>query len=182
MDGLVVRAPGTGGAVTTREDVFSESERRAQQRWGDPDLWTETRIATLVWNHIPERFHARIEAAPFFFLATSDHDCAFKGGGPGLVRMLAPDRLTFPHFRARVPGNGAYSSLGNILVNDQVSLLFVDFNDGGRLRVNGRATVHDDAERRALFPHAECVVAVQVDRVMPSCPSYVPRLVLADPP
>ncbi|MFO1375699.1 MAG: pyridoxamine 5'-phosphate oxidase family protein [Steroidobacteraceae bacterium] len=169
--------------MALREDLFSEGERTAQQRWGDPGLWTEARIAALVWDHVPERFHARIEAAPFFFLATSDRegrcDCAFKGGGPGLVRMLAPDRLTFPHFAARVKGNGAYSSLGNLLVNDQVSLLFVDFNDGGRLRVNGRATVDDDARRLAAHPDAECLVAVQIDRVMPSCPSYVPRLVPA---
>lgn len=166
-----------------RPGIFSDGERIAQQRWGDPSLWTGSRINQLVWDRIPERFHARIEAAPFFFLATSDRegrcDCAFKGGGPGLVRMQAPDRLTFSHFAARVPGNGAYSSLGNILVNDQVSLLFVDFADGGRLRVNGRATVHDEAERLAAFPGAECVVAVQVERVMPSCPAYVPRLVAA---
>ena len=104
--------------MALREDLFSEGERTAQQRWGDPGLWTEARIAALVWDHVPERFHARIEAAPFFFLATSDRegrcDCAFKGGGPGLVRMLAPDRLTFPHFAARVKGNGAYSSLGTM--------------------------------------------------------------------
>ncbi len=165
------------------QDVFSAGERIAQRRWGDPSLWTGTRVGQLIWEHIPGRLHARFEAAPFFFLATSDRegrcDCAFKGGGPGLVRVLGPCRLAFPHFPARVPGNGAYSSLGNILVNDQVSLLFVDFADGGRLRVNGRATLHDDAERLAAFPGSECIVDVQVDRVMPSCSANVPRLVPA---
>ena len=75
----------------------------------------------------------------------------------------------------------AWESLEVVLIgaafDQEVSLLFVDFADGGRLRVNGRATLHDDAERLAAFPGSECVVDVQVDRVMPSCSANVPRLV-----
>lgn len=166
-----------------RDKVFGEGERTAQARWGNPNLWTEARIAELVWDRIPEMHHARIEAAPFFFLATSDRegrcDCAFKGGGPGLVRVLSPKCLSFPHFPARVPGNGAYLSLGNILVNPAVSLLFVDFNDGARLRVNGRASVHEDGAMKSLDPRAECVIEVDIEQVVPACRSYVPRLVPA---
>lgn len=164
---------------------FHSGELDAQRRWGNPELWTEARIKELIWDRIPEQFHARIEAAPFFFLATSSPDgccdCSFKGGGPGLVKVLAPDRLVFPHFEARVKGNGAYMSLGNILLNPHVSMLFVDFSDGARLRVNGRASIHENAEMTGHFPQAECVVAVDIELVVPSCPSYVPRMVVADP-
>ena len=52
--------------------VFSTSEREAQRRWGNPSVWDEARIERLVWGEIPPRFHARLEAVPFFFLATSD--------------------------------------------------------------------------------------------------------------
>ena len=159
---------------------FHPGEQAAQQRWGRPELWTEQRREQLLWERIPEPLFARIEAAPFFFLATSNAlgrcDCAFKGGGPGLVRMLSPTRLAFPHFEPRVPGNGAYMSLGNLLVNPHVSLLFVDFSDGGRLRVNGRASVGEAGGWRSLFPQAECAVVVDVELAVPSCPSYVPRL------
>ena len=37
-----------------------------------------------------------------------------------------------------------FKSLGNLLVNPQVGLLFIDFESPKRLRVNGRATVHED--------------------------------------
>lgn len=163
-----------------REQAFGPGQLAAQQRWGTPELWTEARIAQLIWDHVPGRYHGRIEAAPFFFLATSDAqgrcDCSFKGGGPGLVTVSTPKRLCFPHFGARVPGNGTYVSLGNILASPFVSLLFVDFADGGRLRVNGRASVQERGEASAAFPQAECLVVVDVERVVPSCPSYVPRL------
>src|SRR4030065_513785 len=89
---------------------FHAGELDAQQRWGNPELWTEARIGQLIWNSIPEPIHARIEAAPFFFLATSSSDgrcdCSFKGGGPGLVKVLTPSRLAFPPFEARVQGAG----------------------------------------------------------------------------
>ena len=165
---------------------FHAGELDAQQRWGDPELWTEARIDQLIWDRIPEQIHGRIETAPFFFLATSSSDgrcdCSFKGGGAGLVKVLAAERVAFPHFEARVKGNGAYMSLGNILLNPYVSMLFVDFADGARLRVNGRASIHEDAAMMALFPLAECVVVVDIERVVPSCSSYVPRLVPAEPP
>lgn len=163
---------------------FHAGELEAQQRWGNPKLWTEARIDELIWNRIPDEICARVEAAPFFFLASSAPDgrcdCSFKGGGPGLVKVLNPTRLAFPHFGARVKGNGTYMSLGNILLNPYVSMLFIDFTDGGRLRVNGRASIHDDAAMLDQFPRAECIVVVDVELVAPSCPSFVPRLVPAE--
>lgn len=163
--------------------LFHHGELAAQQRWGDPALWTEARKQQLLWENIPAALFPRIEAAPFFFLATSNEhgqcDCSFKGGGPGLVRMLSPTRLAFPHFEPRVKGNGTYMSLGNLLVNPQVSLLFIDFSDGARLRVNGRAHIQDNSVDKSPFPQAECVVVVDIELAVPSCSSYIPRLVPA---
>lgn len=171
--------------MARREDIFSPGELAAQDRWGNPELWNEARIAQLIWDRIPEPLHARIEAAPFFFLATSDRegrcDCSFKGGGPGLVKVLSPNRIAFPHFGARVKGNGAYASLGNILDNTHVSMLFIDFGDGARLRVNGRATIHENAAMMELFCQAECVVVVDIERVAPSCSSYIPLMTMLGP-
>ncbi len=163
------------------QSVFSNSEREAQRRWGDPAVWDEARITRLLWTRIPPELHARLEAAPFFFLATSDRsgrcDCSFKGGGPGLVRIIDASTLAFPDF----DGNHAFMSLGNILDNPHVGLLFIDFADGGRLRVNGHATIHDDDAHRQWFAQARRVVRVQVEQVVPNCAAHVPRLVPAAP-
>ena len=157
--------------------VFSTSEREAQRRWGNPSVWDEARIERLVWGEIPPRFHGRLEAVPFFFLATSDRsgrcDCSFKGGGPGLVRILDAGTLEFPDF----DGNNAFMSLGNILMNPHVGCLFIDFSDGSRLRVNGRAAVLDAGPLLALFPGSPRVVRVDVEQVVPNCAQHVPRLV-----
>ncbi|MCC6531276.1 MAG: pyridoxamine 5'-phosphate oxidase family protein [Burkholderiales bacterium] len=158
---------------------FHAGEQQAQARWRTAALWDDARKQRLLWDRIPESLHARIEAAPFFFLATSAADgrcdCSFKGGGPGLVRVLDARRFAFPDY----DGNGAFMSLGNILANPRVGCLFIDFADGARLRVNGRASVHDDGPLAALFPAHPRVVVVDIEQVIPNCGRHVPTLVAA---
>src|SRR5436189_1534043 len=85
-----------------------------------------------------------IESVIYFFIATADADgrpdCSFKGGAPGFVRVTAPDEIAFPDY----DGNGMFKSLGNIIVNSDVGLLFIAMHDKPRrLRVNGSAVVSD---------------------------------------
>jgi predicted pyridoxine 5'-phosphate oxidase superfamily flavin-nucleotide-binding protein len=68
-------------------------------------------------------------------------DCSFKGGAPGFVRVTADNEIAFPDY----DGNGMFKSLGNLLVNPNVGLLFIDLHERPRrLRVNGSATVSRD--------------------------------------
>jgi predicted pyridoxine 5'-phosphate oxidase superfamily flavin-nucleotide-binding protein len=124
---------------------------------------------------------AFIESRPMFFLASADAegrpDCSYKGGDPGFVRVTADDELAFPSY----DGNGMFRSLGNLLVNPAVGLLFVDFERPGRLRVNGHATMADDDPLLAAFSGAQLVVRVRAERIFPNCPRYVHRLATGEP-
>ena len=117
-----------------------------------------------------------IERADMFFLATADAqgqpDCSFKGGAPGFVRVLAPDTLVW----ADEDGNGQFRSLGNILRNARVGLLFVDWQKPSRLRVNGVASVLLDDPLLAEYPGAKSIVRLAIEQVFPNCPRYLPRL------
>jgi predicted pyridoxine 5'-phosphate oxidase superfamily flavin-nucleotide-binding protein len=165
--------------MTSSNDFFHAGENVLQARWQTAELWDEARRQRLLWDHIPESLHDRIESAPFFFLATSDVrgrcDCSFKGGGPGLIRVLDRSTFAFPDF----DGNGAFMSLGNILGNPQVGCLFIDFSDGARLRVNGRATLLEVDAAAELFPDRQRVVLIDVEEVVLNCPQHIPRLVPA---
>lgn len=162
--------------------AFTPAERDAQERWGKPAIWDRARTERLIWDHIPAAHHARIEAIGYFFLATSNArgkcDCSFKGGGPGLVRVLDPRRLAFPDF----DGNQAFMSLGNILENPHVGMLFIDFRDGARLRVNGRAEIHDRGVALGWFTDACRVIVVDIEQVVANCNRHIPRLVPAQEP
>src|SRR5688500_15135407 len=122
-----------------------------------------------------------IEGCAMFFLATADAegkpDCSYKGGLPGFVRVVDGHTLAFPDY----DGNGMFRSLGNILVNPHVGLLFIDFEQPGRVRVNGRATVSRYDPLLPNFPGAQMVVRVQADLIFPNCPRYIHRMRVLQP-
>ena len=124
---------------------------------------------------------AFIEQRCFFFLATVDADgspdCSYKGGQPGFVRIVADDTLAFPDYK----GNGQFRSLGNILVNPQVGLLFLDFEQPGRRRVNGVATISEDDPLLAEFPDAQMIVRVRATEIFGNCPRFVHRMQIVEP-
>jgi hypothetical protein len=115
-----------------------------------------------------------------FFLATADAagrpDCSYKGGLPGFVRVIDPRTLAFPDY----DGNGMFRSLGNIAVNPNVGLLFVDFERGDRMRVNGTATIDRDDPLRASFEGAQMIVRVKAEQVFPNCPRYIHKMKLVE--
>ncbi len=123
---------------------------------------------------------AFIESRSLFFLATADAqgrpDCSYKGGDPGFVRVVAPNELAFPSY----DGNGQFRSLGNVLVNAAVALLFIDFEAPKRLRVNGAATLHFEDPLMDEFVGAQALVRVRAELIFPNCPRYIPRMTLAE--
>lgn len=166
--------------------MFNDGNRALQDKYGGRAV--ADRIVDLVESPtISDEFKEFIEAVPFFFLATStgeNTDCSFKGGDPGFVRVTAPDRLIFPDY----DGNRMYKSLGNILENPNVGLLFMRFGaeEGKgalylRIRVSGTATIHDEHEALASYPGAQRIVEVAVTHVFPNCPRYIPEMEMVSP-
>lgn len=73
-----------------------------------------------------------------------------------------------------------YLSSGNIAANPKVGLLFVDFGNGTRLRLNGEATIDPDDPLTATYPGAQLVVRVHVREVFANCRRYVHRYELVE--
>ena len=121
-----------------------------------------------------------IESADMFFLATCDHrglpTCSYKGGDPGFVRVLDEHWLAFPNY----DGNGKYQSMGNLLMNPNVGMLFVDFEGQRRLRLQGVASILDRDELIDQYPGAQFIVRVKATEVYGNCPRYVHKYRLVE--
>ena len=114
-----------------------------------------------------------IEAASMVFLATATADGApevsYKGGRPGFVRVIDERTIAFPFY----DGNGMFRSVGNMMANPRVGLLFVDWDKPWRKRFNGTASIHLDAESLAMFPGAQLVVRVATTALFDNCGRYI---------
>ncbi len=121
-----------------------------------------------------------IEGSFLFFLATADAEgrptCNHKGGARGFVRVTGPNELAFPDY----DGNGMFLSLGNISVNPQVGLLFLDFEKPRRLRIQGEASVTRDDPLLKQSAGAQLIVRVKAAAIFPNCPRYIPKFQLLE--
>jgi predicted pyridoxine 5'-phosphate oxidase superfamily flavin-nucleotide-binding protein len=166
-----------------------ECERAAHKRFGVEEFWKACDFAAGFRETFPANAAAFVESLPFFFIATANHrgecDCSFRGrehdetGRPyALVKVLDAHSLVFPDYR----GNRFFNSLGNMLVNGQIGMLFIDFEARRRLRINGRASVIETRNTYAhWWPLAERYVRVDATQVFGNCQARIPRMGLIVP-
>ncbi len=156
-------------------DLYHEGNRALQDRFDTRRLADriEERITRKTLDADDRAF---IEARDMFFLATADEhgmpQCSYKGGEPGFVRVVDAHTLAFPNY----DGNGTYLSMGNLLRNPRLGLLFIDFTSPKRLRVNGIASIAEDDPLLDSYTGAQFIVRVRATYVMPNCPRYVHRM------
>ena len=157
---------------------YHDGNRQLQDRFDTRRL--ADHLTGRVTETIGESQKEFIEKADMFFLATCDHrglpTCSYKGGDPGFVRVLDEKWLAFPNY----DGNGKFQSMGNLLKNPNVGMLFVDFEGQHRLRLQGIATILDDDELLSQYPEAQFMIRVQATEVYTNCPRYVHKYQLVE--
>ena len=132
---------------------------------------------------------ALIAKQEMVFVATSsasgDCDCSPRFGKAGFVSVLNNETLAYPEYR----GNGVFASLGNIIENPHIGMVFVDFfNTTVGLHINGKANSYKTLELphefsssiRELSKNIEAQierwVIIAVDEAYIHCSKHVPKL------
>jgi hypothetical protein len=103
----------------------------------------------------------------------------YRGGEKGFLHVLDDQTLGFADLR----GNKQYISVGNLGHDDRVALFFMDYAHQMRLKILGRATVHEgDAEAAALLEKlrvpgektpAERAMVIHVEGFDWNCPQHI---------
>jgi uncharacterized protein len=161
---------------------YHDGSRRLQDRFDTRRLADRLDERFLQHPAIGPEDRAFIERMDMFFLATTDGQnrpqCSYKGGDPGFVRVLDECTVAFPNY----DGNGMYLSMGNVLVNPHVGMLFIDFVSArpSRLRLSGIASIDERDELIDSYPEAQFVVRVRATQVFPNCPRYIHRMTLVE--
>jgi uncharacterized protein len=159
--------------------TFNDDHRYWQDRF-DTRRVADRIDELLVSEGIDDNTKAFIESRDMFFLATCDTDghpqCSYKGGDPGFVRVVDERTIAFPVY----DGNGMFLSLGNIRADANVGMLFIDFEQPNRVRVNGVATVDPDDPLGKEMTGATLVVRVRTAQVFPNCSRYIHKMHLVE--
>ena len=91
------------------------------------------------------------------------------------MKIVGPNIIEYPEY----DGNSMYRTLGNISRNPNVGLLFVRFDGKSkRMRVNGRASILEDAEAKGRHFGAQlsCAFNARSIRTVPAtCPIWPAR-------
>ena len=114
---------------------------------------------------------ARIRAADTLFLGTGQRaneahasngfDASHRGGAPGFVQVVDATHLRIPDYA----GNNFFNTIGNLLENPAIGLVFVDFETGGLLHLSGRAAIDWDPTD-SQDPNAQRMIDVTIDVVV----------------
>jgi len=108
-----------------------------------------------------------ITAADTLFIAsaaaleaeTGGIDISHRGGRPGFIRIDG-DTLTIPDFA----GNNYFNTLGNLLQEPRAALLFVDFETGSVLQLQGKAEIIWQGPELAQLDGAQRLWRFHVER------------------
>jgi hypothetical protein len=168
--------------------AFTPTVRRVQEQMG-------SRAAYARVERGPDRNHELgpdeaefIAARDSFYMATVSETgwpyLQHRGGPAGFVRVLDATTIGFADFR----GNRQYVSVGNVIRDERVALIFMDYPNQTRLKVLGRARLIG-LERREILGRLEVPgygarlergFLVRVEAFDWNCPQHItPRFTLA---
>jgi uncharacterized protein len=129
-------------------------------------------------DHLTPEYQRLIAASPLVALATvgpEGLDCSPRGDAGQAVAIADARTLLLPDRR----GNNRIDSLRNIVRDPRVALLFFIPGSGTTMRVNGAASLHDDADLLARFAvdgaAPRCVIKIAVERAYFQCARAIVR-------
>lgn len=153
-------------------ELYLDTHRRLQEQHETRAL-ADRLVQLIVHDTFNESDISFISTRDFFFLSSVDPTgrptVSYKGGAVGFAKII-DNVLIFPCY----DGNGMFLSMGNIVGNPKVGLLFIDFETPRRLRVQGNASLDQDGAAD-LYAGALAVVRVQPEQIFVNCGRYIHR-------
>lgn len=170
--------------------AFTPAVRAIQTRMGSRASYAPLDHTDERNDRLGPREAAFIAARDGFYQATVSETgwpyVQFRGGPAGFLKVLDDKTIGYADFR----GNVQYISLGNVTVNDRISIILMDYANCARLKILGRVRLVGLDEDPALIAKLESVhyrarvergVVITVEGYDWNCPQHItPRFTEAE--
>ena len=168
---------------TFAEIAFTPTVQALQEAHGSRAAYARMQAEANAGEGLGERESAFLSAADSFFLSTVSETgrpyVQHRGGPPGFIRTLSPNRIAWAEFR----GNRQYVSTGNVANDDRVSIIVMDYANRQRLKLMGRMHLQESADtapdllRAVKLPayraRVERVAMVEIEAFDWNCPQHI---------
>jgi uncharacterized protein len=132
------------------ELAFTPSVRAVQEAQGSRANYTRLEEGPPSNSELTRREAEFIAERDSFYMASVSETgwpyVQHRGGPAGFIKVLAADTVGFADYR----GNRQYVSVGNILKNERVSLILLDYTKRTRLKLLGHARLVGSGEADLL--------------------------------
>ncbi len=164
------------------EIVLTDAVKTVQQRMRSRTAYARREGGPDVNDRLGQVEATFIAARDSFYLASVSEIgwpyVQFRGGPPGFLRVLNESLLGYADFR----GNKQYITMGNVAVNDRVSLFLMNYAHRERLKILGHVAFTDckdnpDLMAQLVMPdyqaRVERAVLITVSAFDWNCPQYI---------
>ncbi len=173
------------------ELAFTPQVKEQQQQHGSRHLYERVETSDQLGDKLGEFEREFIGERDGFYMASTSETgwpyVQYRGGEPGFLCVIDERTLGFADLR----GNKQYISVGNLQHDDRVALFLMDYPNQRRLKILGRAKVHEgDAEAQRLIAAlkvkgettpTERAIVIHVEAFDWNCPQHItPRYTQAE--
>ncbi len=165
------------------ELAFTPLVKQQQQQHGSRDLYQRVEQSPDLGDRLGPPEQTYIQERDGFYMASVTETgwpyVQYRGGSQGFLRVLDERTLGFADLR----GNKQYITMGNLQREDRVALFLMDYPGQRRLKILGRARIHEgDAEAQKLIEQlrvpeerspAERALLIHVEAFDWNCPQHI---------
>ncbi|MET0411327.1 MAG: pyridoxamine 5'-phosphate oxidase family protein [Polyangiaceae bacterium] len=162
--------------------LFTTAVKALQERHGSRRQYARFEHCSDVKEQLGAEETAFIAERDSFYLATVGSTgwpyVQHRGGPKGFLKVIDAQTLAAADFR----GNKQYISAGNVLTDDRIALIMVDYPNRARLKILGHAEVLEDEgaagwRERVVVPDYKAVIErvflIHVEAFDWNCPQHI---------
>jgi uncharacterized protein len=128
--------------------VFTPTIKALQERYGSRRQYARREASAFVESPIgPSEAEFLAECDSFYMASVGESGWPYvqhRGGPKGFLKVIDECTVAFADFR----GNKQYISTGNLMIDDRVALILVDYPRQARLKILGRVKIIEGVEAK----------------------------------